>query len=49
LYLHHVSIDVMQATVNVGVILSKRVSGKVSNDIDARLAHNTQAIIDKVK
>ncbi|GAQ80015.1 Transaldolase-like protein [Klebsormidium nitens] len=37
-----------KAMVNVGAILSRRVSGKVSNDIDARIAHDTQAILDKV-
>lgn len=38
----------MQALVNVGCDLAKLVPGRVSTEIDARLAYDTHGIIGKV-
>lgn len=38
----------MQALVNVGGDLSKLVPGRVSTEVDARLAYDTHGIIRKV-
>lgn len=38
----------MQALVNVGCDLAKLVPGRVSTEIDARLAYDTNGIISKV-
>lgn len=38
----------MQALVNVGCDLAKLVPGRVSTEIDARLAYDTHGIISKV-
>ena len=43
LNLHH-----WQALVNVGADLSRQVPGRVSTEIDARLAYDTQGIVRKV-
>lgn len=40
--------DFIQALVNVGADLTKLVPGRVSTEVDARLAYDTHAIIRKV-
>ncbi|GBG83607.1 hypothetical protein CBR_g37411 [Chara braunii] len=44
-----ISCFVEKALVNVGAALAKEVSGRVSTDVDARLADDSRAIIDKVR
>ncbi|CAI5987334.1 unnamed protein product [Closterium sp. NIES-65] len=39
----------VQALVNVGRELSLEVSGRVSTEVDPRLAHNTAAMVDRVR